>query len=176
MSQLACYWLHKVGGWYRILIRYTWRKHDPGFSIRSVVFVSLYCIQIIYRYIIKKISVSVCVSQIKGKNRMLLLGRRRDTPALNHSWPVIMTHLMSAASRVRMTGLDCGFSLFWKMSSPRNVRSLSASSLQAKTSDMAVTLDSSTNVQAPPNVVYFLSSCDKVYHKQEVGFLLYLLP
>ena len=30
----------------------TWRKHDTGFSIRPVAFVSLYCIQIIYRYII----------------------------------------------------------------------------------------------------------------------------
>ena len=52
-SQLACYWLHKVGGWYGILIRYTRRKHDTGFSIRPVVFVCLYCIHIIYRYIIK---------------------------------------------------------------------------------------------------------------------------
>jgi len=52
-SQLAFYWLHKVGVWYGILIRYTRRKHDTGFSIRPVVFVSLYCIQIIYRYIIK---------------------------------------------------------------------------------------------------------------------------
>jgi len=48
----ACYWLHKVGGWYGILIRYTRRKHDTEFSIRLVVFVSSYCIQIIYRYII----------------------------------------------------------------------------------------------------------------------------
>ena len=54
-SQLACYWLHKVGGWYRISIRYTRRKHDTGFSIRPVVFVTSYCIQIIYRYIINVI-------------------------------------------------------------------------------------------------------------------------
>jgi len=30
------------------------------------------------------------------------------------------------------------------------------------------TMDSSTNFQAPPQAAYFLSSCDKVYHKQEV--------
>jgi len=44
-SQLACYWLHKVGGWYGILIRYTRRKHDTGFSIPPV-FVSSYYIYI----------------------------------------------------------------------------------------------------------------------------------
>ena len=32
-------------------------------------------------------------------------------------------------------------------------------------------MDSSTNFQAPPHAAYFLSSCDKVYHKQEVCFL-----
>jgi len=32
-----------------------------------------------------------------------------------------------------------------------------------------------TNFQAPPNAVDFLWSCDKVYHKQEVNFLLYFL-
>jgi len=53
-SKFASYWLHKVGGWYGILIRYTLRKHDTGFSIRPVVFVSLSCMQIIYRYIIKR--------------------------------------------------------------------------------------------------------------------------
>ena len=36
-------------------------------------------------------------------------------------------------------------------------------------------MDSSTNFQAPPHAAYFLSSCDKVYHKQEVCFLLYFL-
>jgi len=36
-------------------------------------------------------------------------------------------------------------------------------------------MDSSTNIQAPPQAAYFLWSCDKVYHKQEVRFLLYLL-
>jgi len=49
------YWLHKVGGWYGILIRDTRRKHDTGFSIQPVVYVSWYCIQIIDRYIIKKL-------------------------------------------------------------------------------------------------------------------------
>ena len=65
-SQLACYWLHKVGGWYGIKIRYTRRKHDTGFSIRPVVFVSLYCIQIIYRYMIKNNmrSRDICLLQL----------------------------------------------------------------------------------------------------------------
>jgi len=36
-------------------------------------------------------------------------------------------------------------------------------------------MDSSTNFQAPPHAAYFLWSCDKVYHKQEVCFLLYFL-
>ena len=36
-------------------------------------------------------------------------------------------------------------------------------------------MDSSTNCQAPPQAAYFLWSCDKVYHKQEVCFLLYIL-
>jgi len=36
-----------------------------------------------------------------------------------------------------------------------------------------LSIHSSTN--SPPNGVDFLWSCDKVYHKQEVGFLLYLL-
>ena len=36
-------------------------------------------------------------------------------------------------------------------------------------------MDSSTNVQAPSQTAYFLWSCDKVYHKQEVCFLLYFL-
>ena len=36
-------------------------------------------------------------------------------------------------------------------------------------------MDSSTNFQAPPRAAYFLWSCDKVYHKQEVCFLLYFL-
>jgi len=36
----------------RNLIRYIQRKHDTEFPIRLVVFVSLYCIQIIYWYII----------------------------------------------------------------------------------------------------------------------------
>jgi len=36
-------------------------------------------------------------------------------------------------------------------------------------------MDSSTNFQAPPQAAYFLWSCDKVYHKQEVCFLLYFL-
>ena len=57
-SQLACYWLHKIGGWYGILIRFTQRKHDTGFSIRPVVFVRLYCIQIIYMYIINILTLS----------------------------------------------------------------------------------------------------------------------
>ena len=35
-------------------------------------------------------------------------------------------------------------------------------------------MHSSTNFQAPPYVVDLLWSCDKVYHKQEVGFLFYL--
>ena len=35
-------------------------------------------------------------------------------------------------------------------------------------------MHSSTNFQAPPNAVDFLLSCDKVDHKQKVGFLLYL--
>jgi len=34
---------------------------------------------------------------------------------------------------------------------------------------------SSVNVQAPPISVVFLCPCDKVYHKQEVRFLLHLL-
>jgi len=36
-------------------------------------------------------------------------------------------------------------------------------------------MHSSTNVQAPPNEVDFLWSCDKFYYKHEVRFLLYLL-
>jgi len=36
-------------------------------------------------------------------------------------------------------------------------------------------MDSSTIFQAPPKAAYFLWSCDKVYHKQEVCFLLYFL-
>ena len=36
-------------------------------------------------------------------------------------------------------------------------------------------MHSSTNVKPPPNAVDFLWSCDKVYHKQEVGLPLYLL-
>ena len=32
-------------------------------------------------------------------------------------------------------------------------------------------MDSSTNFQAPSHAAYFLWSCDKVYHKQEVCFL-----
>jgi len=36
-------------------------------------------------------------------------------------------------------------------------------------------MDSSTNFQALPQAAYFLWSCDKVYHKQEVCFLLYFL-
>ena len=36
-------------------------------------------------------------------------------------------------------------------------------------------MDSSTNLHAPPHAAYFLWSCDKVYHKQEVCFLLYFL-
>ena len=35
-------------------------------------------------------------------------------------------------------------------------------------------MHSSTNVQAPPISVVFYCLCDKVYHKQEVCFLLYL--
>ena len=35
--------------------------------------------------------------------------------------------------------------------------------------------NSSTNCQAPLQTAYFLWSCDKVYHKQEVCFLLYFL-
>jgi len=37
------------------------------------------------------------------------------------------------------------------------------------------TMDSSTIFQAPPQAAYFLWSCNKVYHKQEVCFLLYFL-
>ena len=40
---------------------------------------------------------------------------------------------------------------------------------------MGMTIDSSTHFQAPPQAAYFLWSCDKVYHKQEVCFLLYFL-
>jgi len=36
-------------------------------------------------------------------------------------------------------------------------------------------MDSSENFQAPAQAAYFLWSCDKVYHKQEVCFLLYFL-
>jgi len=36
-------------------------------------------------------------------------------------------------------------------------------------------MDSSTHFQAPPQAAYFLWSCDKVYHKQEVSHLLYFL-
>jgi len=36
-------------------------------------------------------------------------------------------------------------------------------------------MDSSTICQASPHAAYFLWSCDKVYHKQEVCFLLYFL-
>jgi len=36
-------------------------------------------------------------------------------------------------------------------------------------------MNNSTNVQTPPQAAYFLWSCDKVYHKQEVCFLLYFL-
>ena len=40
---------------------------------------------------------------------------------------------------------------------------------------MRMTIDSSTHFQAPPQAAYFLWSCDKVYHKQEVCFLLFFL-
>jgi len=36
-------------------------------------------------------------------------------------------------------------------------------------------MDGSTSFQAPPQAAYFLWYCDKVYHKQEVCFLVYLL-
>jgi len=36
-------------------------------------------------------------------------------------------------------------------------------------------MDSSTHFQAPLQAAYFLWSCDKVYHKQDVCFLLYFL-
>ena len=36
-------------------------------------------------------------------------------------------------------------------------------------------MDSSTIFQAPPQAAYFLWSYDKVYHKQEICFLLYFL-
>ena len=36
-------------------------------------------------------------------------------------------------------------------------------------------MDSSTIFQAPPQAAYFLWSCDKVYHKHEVCFLLHFL-
>jgi len=36
-------------------------------------------------------------------------------------------------------------------------------------------MDSFTIFQAPPQAAYFIWSCDKVYHKQEVFFLLYFL-
>ena len=36
-------------------------------------------------------------------------------------------------------------------------------------------MDSSTSFQAPPQAAYSLWSCDKVYYKQEVCFLLYVL-
>ena len=36
-------------------------------------------------------------------------------------------------------------------------------------------MDNFTNFQAPPQEAYLLWSCDKVYHKQEVCFLLYFL-
>jgi len=36
-------------------------------------------------------------------------------------------------------------------------------------------MDSSNKFQAPPQAAYFLWSCDKVYHKQEVCFLSYFL-
>jgi len=44
-----------VGGWYGNLIRYTRMKNNTGFSIRPVVFVSSYCKQIIYMYLIKSV-------------------------------------------------------------------------------------------------------------------------
>jgi len=34
-------------------------------------------------------------------------------------------------------------------------------------------MDSYTNFQAPPQAVYFLWSCDKVYHKQEAFFCVF---
>ena len=37
------------------------------------------------------------------------------------------------------------------------------------------TMDSSTICQCPPHAAYILWSCDTVYHKQEVCFLLYFL-
>jgi len=55
-SQMSCHWLHIAGVWYGILIRYTGWKNDTEFFTRLVVFVSLYCIQVIYRYIIKLFS------------------------------------------------------------------------------------------------------------------------
>jgi len=36
-------------------------------------------------------------------------------------------------------------------------------------------MEGSTIFQAPPQAAFFLWSCDKVYHKQEVCFLLYFL-
>ena len=39
----------------------------------------------------------------------------------------------------------------------------------------AKVMHSSKKNQDPPNAVDFLWSCDKVYHKQEVCFLLYFL-
>jgi len=39
----------------------------------------------------------------------------------------------------------------------------------------ACILDNSTNFQPLPQAAYFLWYCDKIYHKQEVCFLLYFL-
>jgi len=40
---------------------------------------------------------------------------------------------------------------------------------------ITILMVSSTNFQAPTHVAYFPWSCDKVYHKQEERFLLYIL-
>ena len=54
---------------------------------------------------------------------------------------------------------DSPWLMFWQLS-PRII---------------AATMDSSTNLHAPPHAAYSLWSCDKVYHKQEVCFLSYFL-
>jgi len=43
------------------------------------------------------------------------------------------------------------------------------------TEKYVLAMDSSTNFQASPHAAYFLWYCDKVYHKQEVCFILYFL-
>ena len=48
--------------WYGVLIRYTNLKHDTEFPLRFVVFFNLYCIHIIYRFIISVIFTSMNIA------------------------------------------------------------------------------------------------------------------